>query len=630
MKDGFIKCAVCTPTIRVADTEFNAQKIIELINSAQDHGVKLAVFPELSVTGATAGEMLNSDTLLDNALSATLSIAAATAATDTLSILGLPVKYGGKVYNCAVALHAGEILGFVPKAYLSAEDSAIFADAKDLGGIYGTLKFGNDMAPFSTSLIFSHSEVQSFRVGVEIGNQLFSASGNAEALAAAGATIIANCAAIADTPKSDSNMTLLSVAASAKLNVGYILSNAGEGESTTDSVFSGHSLIAENGEVLSERLPYSDSALTVTEIDTDALLKCRTDRYFPPRDERFTDVLFFGDVTETTLTRQVNRSPFEAAVNREYFFEKTLTAAAYGLKKRICHTHTKKLVLGISGGLDSTLALLICTRAAALCGLEATDIVAVTMPCFGTSERTRSNAEALCEELGVALKYIDIKAAVSAHLADIGHKSTLDIAYENAQARERTQILMDLANSIGGMVIGTGDLSELALGFATYNGDQMSMYGVNASIPKTLIRALTAHEAKRFGGKIGEILTDILNTPVSPELLPPENGEIAQVTEDIVGPYELHDFFIYNMFAFNCRPRKLYRLAAHAFKDSYDSDTVLKWLKVFLRRFFAQQFKRSCMPDGAQVTDISFSPRSGLHLPSDMVATLWLNETENL
>lgn len=630
MKDGFIKCAVCTPEIRVADTKFNAQKIIELINTANDSGVKLAVFPELSVTGATAGEMLLSDTLLDNAMSALCEVAALTAATDVLSIVGLPVKYEGRVYNCAAAIHAGEILGFVPKAYLSPAENAIFTDGKDLGGLYGTLKFGEDMAPFSTSLIFTHSEVSSFRVGVEIGNQLFSANANTDKLAAAGATIIANCAAIADTPKNDGNLTLLSVAASAKLGVGYVLSNAGEGESTTDSVFSGHSIITECGEVLSERLPYSGSALTITEIDTLASLKGREGRYFPPRDEKFTDVLFFGEVTDTVLTREVNRFPFESAVNREYFFEKTLTAAAYGLKKRICHTHTKKLVMGISGGLDSTLALLICIRAAFLSGLNATDIVAVTMPCFGTSRRTRSNAEALCELLGVTLKYIDIKAAVSAHLSDIGHDGTPDVAFENAQARERTQILMDLANSIGGMVVGTGDLSELALGFATYNGDQMSMYGVNASIPKTLIRSLTDYEAERYGGKIGEILRDILFTPVSPELLPPENGEIAQVTEDIVGPYELHDFFIYNMFVGGYRPRKLYRLAAHAFRDSYDSKTVLKWLQVFLRRFFAQQFKRSAMPDGAQVTDVSFSPRSGLKMPSDMVSALWLQELENL
>lgn len=630
MKDGFIKCAAAIPEIRVGDTEFNAQHVIKLINSANEKGVKLAVFPELVLTGATLGDMLLSDTLLESAIKEAKNIAAATAFTDTLAVFGLPVKYSGKVYNCAAVVHAGEILGIVPKADLSSSEAAVFADASELDGLYGTLKLGEDFVPFSTALVFSHSEVESFRVGVQMGSQLFSATSGDIELAAAGATIIANCAAIPDTPRSDKNLTLFMAATSSKLGVGYVLSSAADGESTTDFVYAGHAAIAECGDIIALKEPYSGEQLTVSEVDTSRALASRNGKYFPKRPENFTDILFFGEVTDTVLTRQVNRSPFDFVVNREYYLEKTLTAAAYGLKKRICHTRAKKLVLGISGGLDSTLALLISVRAAAASGLSVSDVLAVTMPCFGTSERTKSNAEALCEELGVTLKYIDIKSAVSAHLADIGHGGDTDVTFENAQARERTQILMDLANLTGGMVVGTGDLSELALGFATYNGDQMSMYGVNASIPKTLIRSLTAYEATRYSGKTGEILTDILSTPVSPELLPPENGVIAQVTEDIVGPYELHDFFIYNMFVYGFRPRKLHRLATRAFEGVYDSETVLKWLRVFLRRFFAAQFKRSCMPDGAQVTDVSFSPRAGLHLPSDAVAKIWLDELENL
>ncbi len=630
MKHGFIKCAAIIPEISVADVSLNKQNIIKAICNAENAGVSLAVFPELSVTGATCGDMYLSDTLLSNALSALSEIAAATADSDIIAVVGLPVKYDYKVYNCAAVIHAGEILGVVPKTNLTAEERRYFAPADTLGAEYNSLKIGADIAPISSRLVFRHNDVDAFRFGVQIGSDLFAVNSTADTLAAAGATIIVNCAAIHDTPENENKIRLFTAATCAKLNSGYILSNAGCGESTTDLVFSGHSIIAEDGEILTENLPFSGSDIIISEIDAEKASSARGNS-FPARPTGFTDVLFFGEIKDTELTREIDRSPFESKVNKEYFYEKTLTAAAYGLKKRIDHTHCKKLVMGISGGLDSTLALLTCVRTAELCGMERADVIAITMPCFGTTERTKSNAEVLCENLSVTLKTVDIKEAVSQHFSDIGHdKNNRNVTYENAQARERTQILMDIANDVGGMVIGTGDLSELALGFATYNGDQMSMYGVNASIPKTLIRSLTAYEAEKFGGKIGKTLLDILNTPVSPELLPPEDGVIGQVTEELVGPYELHDFFIYNMIKLGFSPAKIYRLALKAFENDYDATTILKWLKVFVKRFFTQQFKRSCMPDGVQVTDISFSPRGGFKMPSDITAKAWLDELESL
>ncbi len=631
MKHGFIKCAAITPQISVADTKFNTESIIEAINKAEAENAAIALLPELCITGSTCGDMFLNDTLLNNALEALTQIAAATQALEVIAVVGLPVKFDYKVYNCAAVIHAGEILGVVPKSNLTKLESRYFAAADTLANGYNTLKIGEDMAPLSANLVFRHSELDTFRFGVQIGSDLFAVNNSADTLTSAGATIILNCAAIPFLPENEELITLLSTAASARLCCGYVLCNSGYGESTTDSVYSADKIITENGEFLTFGIPFEDEML-ISEIDTDRMVKLRSNINFPKRPENFTDILFFGAIKETVLSRRIERLPFDKGRNCGYLYEKTLTAAAYGLKKRIEHTHTKKLVLGISGGLDSTLALLTCVRALKLCNKDNTDIIAVTMPCFGTSKRTKSNAEVLCEALGVTLKTVDIKQAVSQHFKDIGHKDTdRNVTYEIAQARERTQILMDIANDVGGMVIGTGDLSELALGFATYNGDQMSMYGVNATIPKTLIRSLTRYEAERYGGKIGETLLDIVNTPVSPELLPPEeDGNIAQVTEELVGPYELHDFFIYNLIKNGFSPTKVYYLATKAFRDDYTPDIILKWLKVFLRRFLSQQFKRSCMPDGAQVTEVSFSPRGSFSMPSDITAKIWLDELENL
>lgn len=631
MKNGFIKCAAITPAISVADVDFNAENIITALSTAEKEGVAVAVFPELSVTGSTCGDMFQSDTLLQGALDALQRIAAATQGLEVIAVVGLPIKFDFKIYNCAAVIKSGEILGLVPKSNLTKAEERFFSAADTLPLPYNTLKIGEDFVPLSKNIVFRHSELDAFRFGVQIGTDLFAVNNTAEDLVSAGATIILNCAAIPFLPENEDRINLISAATSLRLSCGYVLSNSGYGESTTDNVYSADKIIIENGELLTMSVPFENQT-AISEIDTDRLTKLRKNINFPKRPENFTDILFWGEIKETVITRRIDRSPFEKDRSSKYLYETTLTAAAYGLKKRVEHTHTKKLVMGISGGLDSTLALLTCVRAVKLCGKAATDIIAVTMPCFGTSKRTKSNAEKLCEELGVTLKTVDIKAAVMKHFEDIGHNAeNRNVTYENAQARERTQILMDIANDASGMVIGTGDLSELALGFATYNGDQMSMYGVNASIPKTLIRSLTRYEAERIGGKTGEILIDIVETPVSPELLPPdENGTIAQVTEDLVGPYELHDFFIYNLIKNGFSPAKIYRLGCIAFKDDYSPDTVLRWLKTFMRRFLTQQFKRSCMPDGVQVTDVSFSPRGSFSMPSDMVAKIWLEELENL
>ncbi len=631
MKYGFIKVAAITPKISVADTRFNAGSIIRAINKAEKETAALAVLPELSITGSTCGDMFLSDTLLQNALNALTQIAAATQALNVIAVVGLPIKFDYKVYNCAAVIHAGEILGIVPKSNLTKLENRYFASADMLSNAYNTIKIGDDFAPLSKNLVFRHNDIDSFRFGIQIGSDLLAINNTAEELVSAGATIILNCAAIPFTPENEDNIRLIGAAQSLRLSCGYVLSNSGYGESTTDNVFAGGGIIAENGEILATASDFENEIL-ISEIDTDKMAKLRQDKSFPKRPENFSDILFFSEIKDTVLTRRINPSPFEPDLNREFFYERTLTAAAYGLKKRVEHTNTKKLILGISGGLDSTLALLTCVRAIKLCEKPLADIIAVTMPCFGTSNRTKSNAERLCEQLGVTFRTVDIKKSVCQHFEDIGHIDTdRNVTYENAQARERTQILMDIANDEGGMVIGTGDLSELALGFATYNGDQMSMYGVNATIPKTLIRSLTKFEAEKYGGEIGEILLDIVNTPVSPELLPPEeNGNIAQVTEELVGPYELHDFFIYNIVKNGFSPAKVYYLATAAFDGDHTPDTVLKWLKVFYRRFLSQQFKRSCMPDGVQVTDVSFSPRVAFSMPSDITAKIWLSELENL
>ena len=495
--------------------------------------------------------------------------------------------------------------------------------------------------PFGSGMLFSCEEMPSLKIGVEIGEDLWAPIPPSTHHALQGATVICNLSASSETVGKADYRRQMVKSQSARSLCGYVYASSGEGESTTDAVFGGHALICENGDLLAERLPFDFSEeLLVSEIDTQKLVydRRRMNIHQSERDGNYWEISFWLTLEETKLTRKINPLPFIPAdkQDRNHRCREIFAIQAAGLKQRIERAFAKKIVVGISGGLDSTLALLVMVRAMDALKRPRTDILAVTMPCFGTTSRTKNNATVLCEELGVDFRQVDIFDAVNQHFKDIGHDPALrDVTYENSQARERTQILMDIANDCGGMVIGTGDLSELALGWATYNGDHMSMYGVNASIPKTLIRHLVAYSANEFEADgnlaIVEALRDILDTPVSPELLPAnESGEIAQKTEDLVGPYEIHDFYLYYMIRHGFSPEKLYRLAQYAFGSTYDKETLLKWLKVFIRRFFSQQFKRSCLPDGPKVGSVCLSPRGDWKMPSDASSALWLAEAEKL
>ncbi len=642
MRDGFVKVAAGTPKIRVADCGYNAGQIIALMKEAAAQGVKVLALPELCVTGYTCGDLFLQPTLLDGAERALGRILEETKELDLLTALGLPVRYQNKLYNCAVVIRNGEIFGAVPKTYIPSYGE-FYESRWFTTGELGTKLFqatglalcGNDV-PFHTKQVFRCEDIPNLVIGVEICEDLWAVEPPSNTLIQAGATIILNLSASDEVAGKADYRRQLVTGQSARLMCGYVYADAGEGESSTDLVFSGHNMIAENGTMLAEKR--FATGLTVSEIDVDRLAYERQRvNTFPVGDtspaSEFHCFRFDMDPSTTTLTRPVSPTPFLPTdeSRRGERCEEILTIAALGLKKRLEHTNAPCAVVGLSGGLDSTLAVLITAKAFDLLGRDRKGILAVTMPCFGTTRRTRSNAELLAAELGTDFLEVNIGKAVEQHFADIGQSvEDHSVTFENAQARERTQVLMDLANQRGGLVIGTGDLSELALGWATYNGDHMSMYAVNASIPKTLVRHLTAWEAERLGGRAGEVLRDILNTPVSPELLPPKDGEIAQITEDLVGPYELHDFYLYYAIRWGFPPRKVLRLASRAFEGRYDRETLLKWLKNFYRRFFAQQFKRSCLPDGPKVGSVSLSPRGDWRMPSDAVARLWLDELENL
>lgn len=638
MLDGFIKVAAATPDLKVADCAYNMQSMIALIDEAAQNQVKLLVFPELGLTGYTCGDLLMTPHLQRGAMDALLQVMHYTKGIPMLVIAGLPVVWENNLYNCAAVLYQGRILGIIPKTYIpnynefyearqfasAPAQTTVFADSGPLQGV-----------PFGTKLLFCCEEIADFVFGVEICEDLWAPAPPSTGLAGAGASVIVNLSASNETVGKKNYRKQLVAGQSARLVCGYVYASAGEGESTTDLVFSGHNLIAENGVLLAQNALY-ETGLLISELDVSRILyERRKIASFPQADRSaFIKVSFSMPVLRTELTRPIAALPFipqDSALLRQHV-EDVLQMQAHGLKKRMTHTNAKTLVLGISGGLDSALALLVAVRAVDLLKLDRKMILAVTMPCFGTTARTRTNAEILCDSLGVTLKQIDIKSAVDVHFHDIGHDGEVhDVTYENAQARERTQVLMDTANLYGGLVIGTGDLSELALGWATYNGDHMSMYGVNSSIPKTLVRHLVAYEADRLSGeKARDALLDILDTPVSPELLPPKEGEIQQITEDLVGPYELHDFFLYYGIRWGFAPGKLYRVALYAFRESYEAALILKWLKVFYRRFFSQQFKRSCMPDGPKVGSVSLSPRGDWRMPSDASVSLWLKELETL
>ena len=637
MNNGFIKVAAATVEITVADTENNTEKIIKCIEKADSCGVNLLILPELCVTGYTCGDLFLSNKLINASTDALIKIAKATAGKYTITAIGLPVVNNGKIYNCAAILQNGKILGIVPKTHIPNYgefcESRYFASGNDTSDEYITLNGEN--IPFGNDLIFRHRSFPDYTFGIEICEDLWTAEPVSTSLCLSGAAIIGNLSATDEVIGKASYRRTLINSTSARLLCGYIYASADFSESTQDMVFSRHSLISENGTQLAENPPFGKDNMIISEIDVQKLIyeRRRTNTFVPYTDGCRT-VEFFQDIKDTALTRYFEPNPFvpSAKLDMSERAEEILTIQSYGLKKRIEHTHAKTAVIGISGGLDSTLAILATVRAMRLLNRPMTDIIAVTMPCFGTTSRTKSNAVTLCELLGVTLKTVNITASVKQHFADIGQsEDNYDVTYENSQARERTQVLMDIANMENGMVIGTGDLSELALGWATYNGDHMSMYGVNASIPKTLVRHVVRYEALHSPKELSDVLLDILDTPVSPELLPAtDSGDIAQKTEDLVGPYELHDFFLFHMIRYGETPSKIYRLALKVFEGQYKKEVILKWLKVFTRRFFNQQFKRSCLPDGPKVGSVTLSPRGDWHMPSDASARIWLDEIENL
>lgn len=637
MRQGFVKVAAATPNVKVADVDYNKQEICKAIDEAVASGAKIVVFPELCVTGYTCGDLFAQDVLLKKSEAALQEIVVHTESKDALVIVGLPYAVRGKLYNVAAVMSRGELLGLVTKTYLPNNAEAYELRQFCPGPKKAEWILVNGMeVQFGPKLLFSCIDMPNLVVSAEICEDVWAPNPPSVEAALAGATVIVNCSASAEAVGKDAYRTDLIKAQSARIVAGYVYANAGEGESTTDVVYGGHNIIAENGVVLKESARFANE-IVYSEIDVDRIVsERRKNTSFKPLENNMEmmGIPFSLVMEDTELTRKVEAMPFVPSDAEECKkrCEEILTIQALGLKKRMEHAHCKSAVVGISGGLDSTLALLVTAKTFDMLGLDRSQIESITMPCFGTTDRTYQNACTLTKKLGATLKEVVIKDAVRTHFRDIGHSEDVhDVTFENSQARERTQVLMDIANMTGGMVIGTGDMSELALGWATYNGDHMSMYGVNGSIPKTLVRHLVRYYADTCEDKeLQAVLLDILDTPVSPELLPPKDGEIAQKTEDLVGPYELHDFYLYYILRFGYTPSKIYRLAKYAFAGTYDDATILKWLKTFYRRFFMQQFKRSCLPDGPKVGSVDVSPRGGLRMPSDACATVWLNELENL
>lgn len=653
MKDGFIKVAACTPEIQVADVDFNVDKIISQLEKCREEGVKVAVFPELCITGYTCQDLFFQNALLDKAMEGVVKIAKTTADSDMLVAVGVPVRANGKLYNCAAVIQDGEVRAFVPKTHLPNYNE--FYEARHFAPYrgecaaidlreYGQLEF----IPPMEQTVFVCEEIPELVVGFELCEDLWVADPVSNYLAKAGATLICNLSASDEVIGKDSYRRQLVSNQSARLVAGYIYCSAGDGESTQDMVFSGHNIIAENGSILAESRLF-ENGITISEIDFKKLAfeRRKISTYpasaewdYSSKDSGFLDKdnisreRFSLEMGETALTRIFAKTPFIPSnqAERNERCHLILQMQSHGLMKRIAHTHSKTVVIGISGGLDSTLALLVCVMAMDLLKRPHTDIVAVTMPCFGTTKRTRSNAEILCDALGVTFREVDISKAVLQHFEDIGHDyNDHSVVFENGQARERIKVLMNIANQVSGMVVGTGDLSELALGWATYNGDHMSMYGVNASIPKTLVRHIVQYYGDTCtSDTLKDVLYDILDTPVSPELLPTDESgtEMTQKTEDLVGPYELHDFFLYYGIRWGFEPSKVKRLAKYAFEGDYPDEVIDKWLKTFYRRFFSQQFKRSCLPDGAKIGSVTLSPRGDWRMPSDAVAKLWLEDID--
>ena len=643
MRDGFVKVAAVTPKIRVADTKYNAGVIVEGIREAAAAGAKVIVLPELVITGYTCSDLFLQEYLLEQAKRALGTIAEETAEVDAILFVGLPLAYNGKLYNVAAVLCRGEVLGFVPKTYLPNYNE--FYEARHFArGMADPVEvdFEGECVPMGTRLLFVCTSLPELKIGAELCEDLWTPEPPSIRHARNGATLLVNLSASDETTGKDIYRRELVNGQSARLLCGYIYASAGDGESTQDVVYGGQNLIAENGTILAESrrfvngIIYADLDIHRLDNERRRMTTCQFAPDLAPegQDISYNEALFTLEREETKLTRKFDSRPFVPGIKeeRERRCDEILNIQAMGLKKRLAHIHCQNAVIGLSGGLDSTLALLVTVRAFDMLGMDRGKITAVTMPCFGTTDRTYNNACSLSKCLGATLKEVNIREAVNLHFRDIGHDPEVhDVTYENGQARERTQILMDIANQSGGIVIGTGDLSELALGWATYNGDHMSMYAVNASVPKTLVRHLVRYYADTCEDqKLAEILLDILDTPVSPELLPPKDGVISQKTEDLVGPYELHDFFLYYMLRWTFPPKKIFRLAQNAFAGEYDDETILKWLKTFYRRFFMQQFKRSCLPDGPKVGSVAVSPRGDLRMPSDASAALWMKELEQI
>ncbi|RGF72288.1 NAD(+) synthase [Ruminococcus sp. AF31-14BH] len=634
MKNGFVKVAAATPDIRVADVEFNTQNIINVMEEAQKNGAKILVFPELCVTGYTCSDLFDHSVLLKASRKALLEIAENTSDKDMLVFVGAPLEVNGKLYNVAAAMNQGEILGFTTKTFLP--NYGEFYEMRQFTPGPQTVReitFEGKKIPFGPQILFQAKGMEELVVAAEICEDVWSPIPPSIQAALEGATVIVNCSASDETIGKDTYRRALISGQSARLISGYIYANAGEGESTTDLVFGGHNIIAENGTILRESSRYVNE-IVYSEIDLQRITgERRKNTTFQPLDEEtLVRVPFTIEETKTFLTRTFPKKPFVPSdeQTRAQRCEEILTIQAMGLKKRLAHTNARTAVVGISGGLDSTLALLVTARAFDMLGRDKKDIIAVTMPCFGTTDRTYQNACEMSKKVGATLIEVPIADAVNVHFRDIGHDpEDHSVTYENCQARERTQVLMDIANKTWGMVIGTGDLSELALGWATYNGDHMSMYGVNASVPKTLVRHLVKYAADDTTDEaLKNVLYDVLDTPVSPELLPPKDGDIAQKTEDLVGPYELHDFFLYFMLRFGYEPSKIFRIACMTFDGEYDKETIFKWLETFCRRFFSQQFKRSCLPDGPKVGTVALSPRGDWRMPSDACVAVWMKDLE--
>ena len=615
MKDGFIKVAAATPKIKVADPAYNTEEILKIIDETEKNGASILVFSELTISGYTCGDLFLQQPLLTECKNQLLRIVKATENKSMLVVVGCPIVIKQKLYNCAVVISDGSILGIVPKTHLP--NYSEFYELRHFTsgeGLEEDLWFGEEFGYVNVAVnqLFKCKEIPELVVACEICEDLWVPLPPSTYHAMAGATVICNPSASVETTTKESYRRSLVSNQSARLLAAYIYADAGEGESTQDVVYSGHHLICENGSVLAEAKRFTNEII-YADIDVQKLAAERRK---------------MTSFTENKITRTFPKAPFvpDNQDERDKRCDEILSLQSMGLKKRLEHTNCKHAVVGISGGLDSTLAVLVTARAFDLLDIPRENLICVTMPCFGTTDRTYQNAVSLIKELGATLKEVRIEKAVRQHFADIGHdENNHDVTYENSQARERTQILMDMANQYNGMVIGTGDMSELALGWATYNGDHMSMYAVNCSVPKTLVRYLVLYYAETTENKkLSEVLMDVLDTPVSPELLPPVDGVISQKTEDLVGPYELHDFFLYYMLRFGFPKSKLYRMAKLTFDGVYDDETIKKWLDKFYWRFFSQQFKRSCLPDGPKVGSVAVSPRGDLRMPSDASPTAWI------